>query len=215
MGLSGVALAGDSPAPVFVGPMNPEMAALGDVSISVNGQVRRVTPGQTLEVVLGDRVTVMAARLRREDVPIEEVNFVGFPGRYGAKADDRGLTARTDRDLKKSFQVKDAPEGTYAVVAKSWGLEHGRVFVHVARPELRGVVIAVNGQERAVDLATGLEIGPRDKIRVTRVKTTIPDNRDVRVEMTDPAAEGGRQTRLSLLYRGREFGSVSLRVRKE
>lgn len=161
--------------------------------IDVNDETRVVHPGEVLQVVRGDTVTVKKAVLNGSGRESEVVNFTGYirprskvTVRNGTPQDDR----KTPIDTGESLSPKQSVDGKgkrYRIVAKGMTQTYGTAEVELLDPEFRFAEVLVNRQLRIVRLGDTLDVAPTDSIKVRRVVTNVFDLRTVRFQIETKA----------------------------
>lgn len=161
-----------------------EPVGLKYLIVEVNGLKRTVSDGERLNVVKGDMLKlldVVLEGLRGDDVT---VNFLGFVGdKRNNTGEDRGYTINTAADLMTKYS-KGGMGRQFSIVVSHGNKRIGEMFVELDDPRMEYLAIKhSDGIKRWYSNGDTVAITPRDSIEIADVKTNVPGNIGVTVDI--------------------------------
>lgn len=181
------------------------------IAIDINGDRQLASPGQTLEIVQGDLITLVDAWQKDREKPIDSLDLVGYAprGRHNRK-DDRKFVINTAVDLQPRFAV-DKEQTLYPLKAMVANQVVGEIWLKVLPPRLDRVEISLNGATRTLQNGEYLTLKSSDKIVVRRVVTNVRGNENVRNEIrVGRNRDGSKQRELVFLRGEKTFGRIPI-----
>lgn len=167
--------------PTDTKPVKDFSQQLQHLTIEVNGALQTVQNGETLRIVRGDRLKVVAGVLKNPAAKIEAVNVIGFNSSKSKKGDDRGIEFSSFELQDRWSESKDATN--WVIIATTGKETHGFVYLSMVEPVLNFAVLDVNGREVVLRDGEPFVGKPDDKVRVKRVATNVTGNDNVMVQM--------------------------------
>lgn len=161
--------------------------------VEVNGLKRMLSDGERLKVVKGDMVkllNVVLKGLKEEDVT---VNFLGFVGdKRNNTGEDRGYTINTATDLMTKYS-KDGLGRQFPVVVSYGSKRIEEMLVEMDEPKMEYIAIKHGyGIKRWYSNGDTLNITPGDSIEIADVKTNVPGNLRVTVDIKGYSNSGSK-----------------------
>lgn len=173
-----------------------------------NGETEIVKTGATVSVVHGDRF-----RIRKLENGAT-VNVLGFRG----GRDDAGQWIKSHKDLM-SKHAENKEKQIYKVISERKKKELGHFFVQIVKPELKYLVVEINGQEKIIHPEKTLLVSENDKFKIKEVVTNIAnDTAKTRYELRPiMGPHGVKDTdffKMHFLRSDREFAALTLIINK-
>ncbi|MFH1090374.1 MAG: hypothetical protein V1742_02275, partial [Pseudomonadota bacterium] len=162
--------------------------------LEVNGQSRTIAAGQRLEVIDGDLLKVVD--IVAEGQPPHSaggarlaVNFKGFvPGKGVNTGEDRGCVVNTAKDLMPQYSLSKT-EKIYEVVVEQGKTVLAGMTVRINQPKLEYLVLRTSQGSLRLKNGDRYRINPGDSVQVLDLKTNVPANQGVQVQVLGLAAE--------------------------
>ncbi len=192
--------------------------------VEVEGVRHIVADGEQLDAIRGDRIRLVDV-LTQGDAPRDLcVNFKGFVGdQHGNTGEDRGHVINTAEDLMDRYSLSDTDK-VYAVVAEQGNRVIARMTLRLNQPRLDYLVVQRNeGPRLCLRKGESMAVSPGDTIRVLDLKTNVPENRGVAVDIQGRTARenepetllsfkavNGRKLTLEITRAGLSLGQVTI-----
>jgi hypothetical protein len=157
--------------------------------VETNGQTRLVENHGTLQIIQGDHLRLLDVIAEGLDSERIKVNFIGFVGdEKGNEGEDRGFTIHTAKDLWERYALDE--EGTrYRVVALEGKTLLGEMVVALQPPRFSYLVIGQAGGPYSCYLeGSPIRANPLQELRILDIKTNVPDNKGVTLQVQGKAA---------------------------
>ena len=167
-------------------------AAFRSFIVDVNGYSRTVGPNGILHVLRGDIVTITGTDPPLHAIPGAAVNIRGFvpPDAVRNTGDDTGYPVDTARDLLPAYSRYE--EGSeYRVLFSRGGETVSEMRFKIVDPELQYVILQLeNGNKAYLENGDTFIAGGSEMLSVRNVKTNVPNNEGVAVNVAGLAGNG-------------------------
>ncbi len=184
-------------------------AVLASVDLEVNGNLRKIGVGDSLQLVWGDRIKVLRATLGESTDTAEIVNLVGFRARSGSP-DDRGVELLSHRDLNKEWS-HDGSGALFRINARSQGRFFGRVYLSFKKPQLHSVVFSINGHPQRYQEQAEIRLSPSDRLKLEELDVNFSYQEGEVSYKLEPTGEKGK-FQLALYRHDLAFAALRLLV---
>lgn len=165
-------------------------------ALEVNGEKRLVENHGRLRVIRGDHLRILDVVTEGVSSKVLKINFVGFVGdEKGNHGEDRGYLIRTAGDLWPRYAL-DKEARQYRIVTLLGKSLLGEMVVVLDPPTLAYLVVRRPGYPHACYMeGTPLRIEAGGEIDILDIKTNVPGNRGVRLQVTGGAGSLERRER--------------------
>jgi hypothetical protein len=156
--------------------------------LEVNGEKRLMENHGTLDMIMGDHLRILDIVTQGGPPGKIKVNLVGFVGdKKDNKGEDRGFLVRTARDLWPRYALDE--EGTrYRIVALQGKTMVGEMVLVLQPPRLSYLVVGqADGPHACLPEGARLQAKPSEEIRILDIKTNVPDNMGVTLQVQGKA----------------------------
>ncbi|MEW6267048.1 MAG: M14/M99 family metallopeptidase [Thermodesulfobacteriota bacterium] len=181
--------------------------------LEVEGRRCQVPHGGRLEAVEGDRLKLVDVETQGKPPSQDLVlNFRGFVSNARHNTgEDRGHEINTAKELLPQYSVSKT-EKIYEVALEQGKTALGLMTVRLNKPTLDYVVFSrSSGQDLRLKNGQTASIRSGDRLQVTEIKTNIPDNRRVELQVLGQAVQDKQSTGLPS-FELRPKGSATLLV---
>lgn len=152
--------------------------------VDVNGENKLVSPGDELEIIHGDYLTVKDYFGPGSSKNIN-VNFQGFVGNPADnRGEDRGYKADTARDLLKNWS-EDKKGIRYRIAAKRGKKVVSSFLIKIIQPDFKYLIVNSTQDNRALIARKGdaINISDLDEIILEEIITNMKDNSSIKVRL--------------------------------
>ncbi|MFH1135957.1 MAG: M14/M99 family metallopeptidase [Pseudomonadota bacterium] len=171
--------------PAAVAPAASQVFTVKNFIVEVDGQKKNIRPGDTLEAIDGDILRIID--VETEGTPPAEGIVVNFKGFVGDKAnnngEDRGVFINTATQLLKRYSISKT-EKLYVVAVEQGKKSIAEMTVRLGEPRLDYLVMRCNnGPDLRLKNGAVHKIKPGVKVRILDLKTNIPANKGVAIQV--------------------------------
>ncbi len=207
-------------------------------NIEVNGFETQVPEEGVLEVIKGDVIRINDSEPSAEMFNNAMLNLWGYVSKKGRNSgDDSGELIDTSRDLLPDWSYNRKGKEYQLRLQRSDDDVEKRMLIRLIEPKLEHVVIRLpNGNMGLIEDTGVYKLTGESSIEITGVKTNIPDNEEVRVNLVGfSGGEGGNDLgarvnlktglikrysiegkgeryRIEVIYRDRVIGTAFLQI---
>jgi hypothetical protein len=171
--------------------------------VESRGQRILLSDGETLDLVMGERMKIVDILPSFSGASEVKVNFKGFVGNWkNNTGEDRGFVIRTDKDLIKRYSLKR--DGRLYEIVASRGKERlGRFVVRLREPRLDYLVLKVNGTcQKFLRPGEVLSISLEDHISLEEIGTDTLAKSDFHLSINGHTIKPGEKQRVETLLKG-------------
>jgi hypothetical protein len=185
--------------------------------ISTGQQQHRVSNGEILPILRGDRFRIESAQLVGQGLKPDRIDLVGF-ARPNQPNDDRGVWIDSATELLSRFAV--VPGGDkYSVKVYRRGILAGEAFVQIVQPSLNYAEVSVNGSIRLLRADDVLKVSSKDQFKLEKVVTNLGETEDVSVRLEPIELRNSKPPyklyEMQLIRKNVVFARLGLQVREE
>ena len=168
--------------------------------VDVNGERRRITPEDGLDIVRGDLVTFVDVI----SIPAGDTKFaldlIGFNDGSSGSGNDIEKVIDT-ADLQRGKMLKGG-KSRFNIRVSAHGAVSSGFFMTMAEPELRSFEIEVNAQRFRKTSTDRLALAASDQVRVLEVRTNVRGNENVKYDLVTKDWADGRPRKELRFSRG-------------
>jgi hypothetical protein len=185
--------------------------------ISTGQLQHRVSNGETLPILRGDRFRIESAQLVGQGIKPDRIDLVGF-ARSNQSNDDRGVWIDSSTELIPKFAVQPGGD-KYSIRVYRRGVLAGEAFIHIVQPSLNYAEVSVNGAVRLVRSDDVLKVNAKDQFKLEKVVTNLGETSDVSVRLEPVEIRNSKLPyklyEMQLIRKNVIFARLSLQVRDE